>query len=319
MTVRDIAPPRRTRTLALLGGLALAASLAACQPEDDESLDSVHRALAACVAPALQTGNVCGAGGGQLIFQVTLPGDQQYVEVFARQNGVQNVATAIHASGVGNGDGTTTYSFSRSGYAASDRVEYRFYSYRPGAPCVFTPGTAEATWYGHIGAVPVSKDAAVIASSYGTGPVPNRNFGGAATVDIGEYHLTSEGLFGYALAGRVPSGATVQRAELVIPAADSPGGSTVTLRLNQVSAPWSESTVTWNNKPAYGFVGEVAVHEGVENHLDVTGQVAAALASGEVSFALQPSQASSSVDNVFIDAKEKPGGAPTSLSVHWID
>ena len=253
---------------------------------------------------------------GDRTFEVTLPSGQQYVEVFVRQNGIQNVATAIQASGVDNGDGTTTYALTRAGYAASDAVEYRFYSYLPGSPGVFTPGPIENAWYGQA-AIPVTQDAAVVYSSLGTGPAAGRNFGAQPSVDVGEYHLTSEGLFGYSLAGRVPSGATITGAAWLVPAAYAPGGPVVHLRLNRVTTPWAESTVTWNSRPAYVFSREIELTSGAANRVDVTAEVAAAAASGTVSLAVQPSPAHSSTDNVFIDAREKVGGAPTSLLVTW--
>lgn len=111
-------------------------------------MGQVEAALELCAIPANNSGNVCNLGGGQLKLQVTLPSGQQYVEVFARQNGVQNVAVAIQSSAQNNGNGTTTYSLTRAGYAASDKVEYRFYSYKSASPGVFTPGPAEQVWYG---------------------------------------------------------------------------------------------------------------------------------------------------------------------------
>jgi hypothetical protein len=297
-----------------VSGMAVAATLAGCAMDTDTEVADVEAAITACGAPALGTGAVCEAGGGELTFQVTLPSGQQYVEVFARQNGVQNVAAAIQGSGVVHADGTTTYALTRGGYAAGDAVEFRFYSYQPASPGVFTPGPAESVWYTPIAAstvtVPVAKDAAVIASSYGTGPVPNRNFGSAATVDIGEYHLVSEGLFGYSLAGV----GAVSAAELVIPAASVPGASTVQLRLNVVTSAWDEATVTWNTRPSYQLVREITLAPYAENRIDVTAEVAAA-AGADISFALQPSPSAPSTDNVFIDAKEKVGGQPTYLEL----
>lgn len=276
-----------------------------------------------CLDEGADTGaEALALASDQLRFEVTLPAGQQYVELFVRQNGVQNVATAIQGSAVANGDGTATYSLVRGGYAAGDVVEYRFYSYLPGAPGVFTPGPAEQAWTTlDVGGpivteVPVAKDAAVIYASLGTGPAAGRNFGAAASVDIGEYHLTSEGLFGYSLAG-IPTDATVTSAEWVIPSAYSPAGPVVHFRLNRVTSAWAESTVTWNSKPAYAPLREIAITSGAVNRIDVTAEVAAALASGELSLALQPSIAQPSVDNVFIDAREKVGGAATSLVVTW--
>ena len=83
-------------------------------------------------------------GVGSVRFSVTLPSGQHYVEVFSRKNGVQNVAHNITSSGVVNTDGTTTYTFEKSGYANGDLIEYRFYSYV--GPGVFTPGPGESTW-----------------------------------------------------------------------------------------------------------------------------------------------------------------------------
>src|SRR5207302_2714310 len=71
---------------------------------------------------------------------------QAYVEVFARQNGIQNVAQNIVNSEQDNGDGTSTYSYVRQGYSACDAVDYRFYSYLPSSPGVFTPGPIESSW-----------------------------------------------------------------------------------------------------------------------------------------------------------------------------
>jgi hypothetical protein len=287
--------------------------------EGAEQVGQVESALEVCASPANNSGNVCNLGGGQLKLQVTLPSGQQYVEVFARQNGVQNVAVAITASAQNNGNGTTTYSLTRAGYAATDKVEYRFYSYKPAAPGVFTPGAAEQVWYGYIASVPVSKDAAVIYNSYGLGYVPNQNFGSSTSVDIGEYQLTSEGLFGYGLSA-LPAGATVTKAELVIPSTTAtPIAANVNMVLNKITSAWSESTVTWNTKPSYSVLGNVVVNHAAETRLDVTSAVNGAVAAGEVSFALQPSAASPTTDNVFIQSKENTsaGAQRTSLSVHY--
>jgi len=85
-------------------------------------------------------------GNGQVAFEAKLPSGQQFVQVFARQNGQQNVAEAITASAQTNGDGTATYTYVRSGYLKGDKIEYRFYSYLPGQSGVFTPGASEFNW-----------------------------------------------------------------------------------------------------------------------------------------------------------------------------
>jgi hypothetical protein len=321
-----------SKLLAPVGSLALLSSLVLVPgcvgDESTEATTAVEQSLGggACALPALGQVNACDLGGGKLELRVTLPSGERYVEVFARQNGIQNVAQAIAGFGVDHGDGSTTYVFTGSGYAAGDRVEYRFYSYLPDAPGVFTPGPAEQVWVAttvaapvaHVTNVPVAKDAAVVYSSYATGPSADRNFGSATTVDIGEYHLTSEGLFGYSL-GVLPAGAVVTKAELVVPASFAPGGPTVSMRVGRVLGAWSESTVTWNQKPAYAFAGDQILTGGVESRVDVTAIVRAALAAGatDVSVVLAPSPAASSTDNLFIDAKEKSGGKPTFLAIEW--
>jgi hypothetical protein len=85
---------------------------------------------------------------GDLKFSVTLPTNQQYVEVFVRQNDVQNIAQNIVASGVANPDGTKTYSLTSaaSKYKAGDRILARFYSYKANSPGVFTPGSTDNVW-----------------------------------------------------------------------------------------------------------------------------------------------------------------------------
>lgn len=85
-------------------------------------------------------------GNGQVAFEIKLPSNQQFVQVFARQNGQQNVAEAITPSAQSNGDGTSTYRYVRGGYQQGDLIEYRFYSYLPSASGVFTPGTTENNW-----------------------------------------------------------------------------------------------------------------------------------------------------------------------------
>jgi hypothetical protein len=85
---------------------------------------------------------------GSLKFSVTFSQAQFYVEVFAKQNGIQNIATNIVSSQVLNANGTYTYSYTApaANYASGDVVVTRFYSYRQGQPGVFTPGPAEIVW-----------------------------------------------------------------------------------------------------------------------------------------------------------------------------
>jgi hypothetical protein len=85
---------------------------------------------------------------GSVRYAVTFTQPQAYVEVFVRQNGIQNVAKNIVSSAVVNADGTYTYSYTKPGstYNAGDRILARFYSYGAGQPGVFTPGPGQSVW-----------------------------------------------------------------------------------------------------------------------------------------------------------------------------
>lgn len=114
--------------------------LAGCSAGASDGEEALGR-QAQALAPAWSATELAG---GQVKYRVTLPSGQRYVEVFARKNGVQNLALNIVSSGQSNGDGTTTYSYTKSGYSAGDQIEYRFYSYI--GPGVFTPGPTSSTW-----------------------------------------------------------------------------------------------------------------------------------------------------------------------------
>ena len=119
---------------------ALCMSLAACGAADPPREDQAN---ASSEALALSYGAL-DLGAGNVKYSVRLPSGQRYVEVFARKNGVQNTAHAITESGEPNSDGTTTYSYVKTGYAAGDAIQYRFYSYI--GPRRFTPGPGEGAW-----------------------------------------------------------------------------------------------------------------------------------------------------------------------------
>ena len=93
--------------------------------------------------------NSCKAtviGNNTIEFEIQSPTSQQHVEVFVRQNGIQNVAQNIVDNVVYNNDGTVTYKLTSSGYNIGDVVEYRFYSYALNSPTEFTPGPVENSW-----------------------------------------------------------------------------------------------------------------------------------------------------------------------------
>jgi hypothetical protein len=317
-----------SRTLRLALALPLLPLTVACQgaTESSEQLGSLggtRAALESCAEPALGSAKVCELGGGQVRFLVTLQVGQQYVELFARQNGVQNVALDLTQTAHVHGDGSATYSATWAGYQAGDHVEYRFYSYRPGSAGVFTPGPQQNAWLTHDVAsaseleLPVTRDASLIYSSYGTGPAANRNFGSAPTVDVGSYHHDSRALFGYDLSA-LDDSLAITRAELVIPAMWGAAGNVGAFTLSKVdpTASWQENTVTWLTTPPAQLYEQYTVDTNVENRLDITSLVAAAVAAGEteLSVLLEDVQ-----NNLFIDSKEKVGGQPTYLHVEYAD
>ncbi len=128
------------RVLAVTSMWVLGVSLAGCGGADVGGEDVAQSGASQLTVPY----SAIDLGSGSVKYSVTLPSGQHYVEVFARKNGVQNTAHEITSSGVVNGNGTTTYSYVKTGYQAGDAVEYRFYSYIGRA--VFTPGPAQTVW-----------------------------------------------------------------------------------------------------------------------------------------------------------------------------
>lgn len=81
---------------------------------------------------------------GNIKFEVTYAEPKEYVEVFIKQNDIQNAALDITNSVIANVDGTYSYHLVRAGYAAGDLVNARFYSHANGVqeftPTQFLPG-----------------------------------------------------------------------------------------------------------------------------------------------------------------------------------
>jgi hypothetical protein len=130
----------------LVALVALASSLTACGTASREASDHLGRTSQALTHATCPSCSAVDLGGGKLKYAVRLPSGRKYVELFVRKNGIQNVAQNITNSTVNNGDGTTTYFWTVSGYAVNDRIEYRFYSYLASSPGVFTPGPQEQVW-----------------------------------------------------------------------------------------------------------------------------------------------------------------------------
>ena len=86
-------------------------------------------------ARAAQTGTATDLGDGGVEFDITLPSGQAFVQLFVRQNGIQNVALEITRHATDRGDGSTVYGLAIPHYyRVGDRIEYRFYSYLPASP-----------------------------------------------------------------------------------------------------------------------------------------------------------------------------------------
>jgi hypothetical protein len=85
---------------------------------------------------------------GDVEYSITFSQKQAYVEVFVRQNGIQNISGNIVASEINNGNGTYTYRrvVAANNHAVGDSLSARFYSYKAQSPGVFTPGPKEQIW-----------------------------------------------------------------------------------------------------------------------------------------------------------------------------
>lgn len=84
--------------------------------------------------------------GGFVTFTALLPSGLSYVELFARQNGAQNVAVPIQLSEEPVGEGLSLYGLTRGGYLDGDLIECRVYYYGPASPGQFGPGPGADTW-----------------------------------------------------------------------------------------------------------------------------------------------------------------------------
>lgn len=138
--------------------LFAAALVGGCQSQplaadtESDNLGSVTQASTFVAQPGTPAAACCHfaemLSDGSMRYAVTFKAPQKYVEVFVRQNGIQNVAKNIVASQASNADGTYTYEHkvAATQYRSGDKVLVRFYSYEPNKPGVFTPGPAEAIW-----------------------------------------------------------------------------------------------------------------------------------------------------------------------------
>lgn len=82
---------------------------------------------------------------GDVTFSITYSKQMFNAQVFARQNGLQNVATSTPETN--NGNGTYTYSHTQAGgmYSSGDLIEARFYGF-DGSAQIFSPGPTDSSW-----------------------------------------------------------------------------------------------------------------------------------------------------------------------------
>ena len=85
---------------------------------------------------------------GSVKFMITFNQAQAYVELFAKKDGLQNIATNIVGSQVLNMNSTYSYSYitATNAYTQGNVITYRFYSYVAAQPAVFNPGPGENAW-----------------------------------------------------------------------------------------------------------------------------------------------------------------------------
>src|SRR5687767_13101939 len=89
-----------SQAFAIVALVSSSACMMATPSEPELDIELAQRSLAlttstSCPRPSLGRGNSCALAEGKIRFQVTLPSGQAYVELFARQNGLQNLATNI--------------------------------------------------------------------------------------------------------------------------------------------------------------------------------------------------------------------------------
>jgi hypothetical protein len=137
------------RKLVVLGCALLSlAGVTGCDNRNDGNESITNFATVA--NPPGQPGGQCGfvekLPDGSVLFSVKFAAAQQFVQVFAKKNGVQTIAQAM--PGVRQSDGTYVYRFAppASTYKTGDKIAARFYSYAPGQPGVFTPGPQDTVW-----------------------------------------------------------------------------------------------------------------------------------------------------------------------------
>jgi hypothetical protein len=100
--------------------------------------------LDACVGlPNPNTTTKTNPTYGSLSFTVRLASGEQLVEILIRRNGVLTVDKDITSSEAPIGDGTSIYSYTLSGVADGDQIDYRFHSKLPGGADTFTPGPSQ--------------------------------------------------------------------------------------------------------------------------------------------------------------------------------
>ncbi len=101
--------------------------------------------------------HVVDLGDGQARFDLYAPSGQHYAEVFARRDGVQDVAGDVTGTETPLGGGMSRYERVHDAYADGAAIEYRAYHFLPSTAGVFAPGPSPGAWksytYGDIAGV----------------------------------------------------------------------------------------------------------------------------------------------------------------------
>ncbi|KAL0489999.1 panB [Acrasis kona] len=175
--------------------------------------------------------------------------------------------------------------------------------------------------------IKTNKDAQVTRSSYGGCgvPCPDAKQGTATTINIGSYHLSSSGLFGYFLAP-LNKDCSITKAELVFPKdafISSAGSGQAILQISKLDGSnWTEDSVTYNTKPSTvgPQLGTIVIGDQlnvnlIPGPLDVTGAVITSLNQGEQEFGVEAS--TSNGNSVFLNSREKGEEHATFLNIQF--
>ncbi|MBQ12692.1 MAG: hypothetical protein CMJ45_14225 [Planctomyces sp.] len=133
--------------------------------------------------------------------------------------------------------------------------------------CVHTgsdglPGKPAIKVVGIPGETVLTETLTPTADSYVDSSEPGANFGDRKTVQVGsEASEVYRAFLNFDLSG-IPEGSVVKSATLLLQTDTAHAARPYDIRVRQVSQPWMESTVTWNNQPPSQMTGSVTRVDG---------------------------------------------------------